>query len=254
MNPFQKTFVLTLCLTVFATAGKCTYAQEVNINFGKSIPLQKVISKTRAKDRPLIWINVNTAPDTWHVEKNILVCSGHPIGVMRSENQYENFILHIEWKHIEPGGNSGVFVWSNANPPEATRLPDGVEVQMLELDWVNLNKRDGITPPIAYVHGELFGVGGVKTIPDNPRGTRSKSIENRCKGKGEWNTYDVVCVDGTIKLSVNGKFVNGISQSSQKKGYLCLESEGAQIHFRNIRIVELPPGVTSAEQTAPQIH
>jgi len=58
---------------------------------------------------------------------------------------------------------------------------------MLELDWVNQNIRDGVTPPIAYVHGELFGVGGVETIPDNPRGTRSKSIENRCKGKGEWN-------------------------------------------------------------------
>jgi hypothetical protein len=47
-------------------------------------------------------------------------------------------------------------------------------------------------------------------------------------------------VDGTIKLSVNGKFVNGISQSSQKSGYICLESEGAEIHFRNIKIIELP--------------
>ena len=44
------------------------------------------------------------------------------------------------------------------------------EVQMLELDWVNQNIRDGVTPPIAYVHGELFGVGGVETIPDNPGG------------------------------------------------------------------------------------
>ena len=61
-------------------------------------------------------------------------------------------------------------------------------MQMLELDWVNQNIRDGVTPPIAYVHGELFGVGGVETIPDNPRGARSKSIENRCKGKGEWNS------------------------------------------------------------------
>ena len=58
----------------------------------------------------------------------------------------------------------------------------------------------------------------------------------RCKGKGEWNVYDVVCVDGVIKLAVNGKFVNGIRGSSQKKGYLCLESEGAEIHFRSIRI------------------
>lgn len=189
------------------------------------------------------WVNVNTDPDTWSVKKGLLVCKGHPIGVMRSEKQYENFILHIEWMHMEPGGNSGVFVWSNAKPLERNRLPDGVEVQMLELDWPKLNTRNGVVPPVAYVHGELFGVGGVQTAPDNPRGTRSKSIENRCLPRGVWNTYDVVAVDGTIKLSVNGKFVNGISRSTQKKGYLCLESEGAEIHFRNIRILELPPGV-----------
>jgi Domain of Unknown Function (DUF1080) len=195
------------------------------------------------------WVNVNTAEDTWKVRDGVLVCTGRPIGVMRSTRQYENFVLHIEWKHLEAGGNSGVFVWSDAEPDERSRLPNGVEVQMLELEWPNLNKRNGVTPPIAYVHGELFGVGGVKTTPDNPRGERSMSIENRAKGKGEWNTYDVVAVDGVIKLAVNGKFVNGISQSTKRKGYLCLESEGAEIHFRNIRIMELPAGVT-AEQVA----
>ena len=76
------------------------------------------------------------------------------------------------------------------------------------------------------------------------------SVELRCKGKGEWNTYDVVAVDGTVKLSINGKFVNSIRNSSVKKGYLCLESEGAEIHFRNIQIMELPPGVTTEEETA----
>src|SRR5881296_652836 len=87
------------------------------------------------------WVNVNTAEDTWRVKNGVLICSGHPIGVMRSEKPYENFVLHIEWMHIEPGGNSGVFVWSSAQPNPTTRLPDGVEVQMLELDWVKLNTR-----------------------------------------------------------------------------------------------------------------
>jgi hypothetical protein len=200
------------------------------------------------------WVNVNTAADTFRIKNGVLVCSGHPIGVMRTAKRYENFVLHIEWMHIEPGGNSGVFVWSGARPNPSTRLPDGIEVQMLELDWPKLNKQNGQTPPIAYVHGELFGVGGVKTVPDNPRGERSKSVENRCKGRGEWNTYDVVAVDGLLKLSVNGKFVNGISRSTQRKGYLCLESEGAEIHFRNIRILELPPGVTTPDQVAPEIE
>lgn len=198
------------------------------------------------------WVNINTAPDTWQFRDGLLVCSGKPIGVLCSEKQYENFVLHIEWMHMEPGGNSGVFVWSSGRPDPESRLPDGVEVQMLELDWPKLNTRNGVTPPIAYVHGELFGVGGVKTTPDNPRGTRSMSIENRALGRGQWNEYEVVAVDGVIKLSVNGKFVNGISRSTQKKGYFCLEAEGAEIHFRNIRVMELPPGVTTPEQTAPE--
>ena len=197
------------------------------------------------------WVNVNTDPDTWSVKDGVLICTGKPIGVMRTDRQYENFILHVEWMHMEPGGNSGTFIWSNAVPGERNRLPNGVEVQMLELDWVKLNTRDGKAPPMAYVSGELFGVGGVETVPDNPRRSRSKSLEYRCKGRGQWNTYQVVAVDGTVKLAINGKFVNGISKSSQKKGYICLESEGAEIHFRNIRIMELPPGVTSPEQIAP---
>lgn len=198
------------------------------------------------------WVNVNTAPDTWSVENGMLMCSGKPTGVMRTVKQYENFLLHVEWMHTEPGGNSGMFLWSGPNANPGTPFPDGVEVQMLELDWPKLNTRNGVVPPVAYVHGELFGVGKLKITPDNPRNVRSMSIENRAKGRGEWNTYDVVAIDGVIKLSVNGKYVNGISHATQKKGYICVESEGAKIYFRNIRIMELPPGVTSAEQTQPE--
>jgi hypothetical protein len=198
------------------------------------------------------WVNVNTAPDTWSVRDGLLVCRGKPIGVMRSEKQYENFILHVEWMHLEPGGNSGVFLWSDATPQARTRLPSGLEVQMLELEWPFLNPdKDGKPRPLAYVHGELFGAGGLEVVPDNPRGKRSMSFENRCLGKGQWNTYDVVAVDGIVKLSVNGKFVNGISKSSVRKGYLCLESEGAEIHFRNIKLLELPGGMATGEQVAP---
>lgn len=215
------------------------FTQEPLFTFGEEITFETVTHGDKIYGKPINWLQVNTEKNTWQINGNELVCSGQPIGVIRSEKKYENFILHIEWKHMEAGGNSGTFVWSDAVPGE-NRLPNGVEVQMLELDWVNLNLRNGEKPPVAYVHGELFGVGGVEIVPDNPRGKRSKSIENRCKGKGEWNTYEVVCIDGTIKLSVNGKFVNGISNSSKKVGFICLESEGAEIHFRNIKIIELP--------------
>src|SRR5690348_11694615 len=95
----------------------------------KDLPVPEFHSLFNGKDLTG-WVNVNTAKDTWRVKDGVLICSGHPIGVMRSVKQYENFVLHIEWMHIEPGGNSGVFAWSSARPDAGTRLPDGVEIQM----------------------------------------------------------------------------------------------------------------------------
>jgi Domain of Unknown Function (DUF1080) len=201
------------------------------------------------------WIDVNTSPQTWSVnDQGLLVCKGQPIGVMRSNRMYENFILIIEWRHMEAGGNSGVFLWSDARPAEHNRLPMGMEVQMLELEWPFIHAQNGVPRPIAYVHGELFGAGGMKAIPDNPRGTRSMSWENRCLPKGRWNRYVVVAVDGTVKLSVNGKFVNSIREAGFRKGYLCLESEGAEIHFRTIRIMELPGGLANETNTVKPVE
>ena len=44
------------------------------------------------------WIDVNTSPETWSVRDGMLICTGQPIGVMRSDRQYENFILDVEWR------------------------------------------------------------------------------------------------------------------------------------------------------------
>jgi hypothetical protein len=198
------------------------------------------------------FVDVNTSEGTWWVEDDILKCTGHPIGVMRTEKQYENFILDIEWRHMEPGGNSGVFVWADGTPHLDNPFPVGVEVQMLDTQWPEIHNR-----PVEYAHGHLFPVMGLEgTIPDNPSEVvpgRSYSLENRVRDTGEWNRYIVVCVDGTIKLSVNGKFVNGIRSTKRKKGYICPEAEGFEVHFRKIDIMELPGGVITSDQIAPAL-
>lgn len=196
--------------------------------------------------------DVNTSPETWKVKDGVLVCSGNPIGVMRTEKQYENFILDIEWKFIDEGGNSGCFIWADGTPYKDNPFPTGVEVQMLDPGWADITGR-----PIEYAHGHLFPVQGLEgTIPDNPSEVvkgRSYALENRVKPAGEWNRYIVLCIDGTIKLSVNGKFVNGMRSTQRKKGYICPEAEGAEIHFRKIDIMELPGGVLKSSQSAEQV-
>jgi len=50
---------------------------------------------------------------------------------------------------------------------------------------------------------------------------------------------------GHISLAVNGKVVSGGYDCNPRKGFICLESEGTPIDFRNLRINELP------EETSP---
>jgi hypothetical protein len=60
------------------------------------------------------------------------------------------------------------------------------------------------------------------------------------KEPGEWNHYRIVANNGSLRLHVNGREVSGGDEANYRKGYLGLESEGAPIEFRNIRIKELP--------------
>lgn len=196
------------------------------------------------------FVDINTSKKTWYVEDNILKCTGEPIGVIRTEKQYENFVLDIEWRHIEPGGNSGVFILADGTPYKDRPFPTGVEVQMVDPGIAEI--RDIVED---YAHGQLFPVSGLEgTTPDNPfeiSPSRSNPLEFRVNGAGEWNRYLIVCVDGVIKLSVNGRFVNGMRSENRKKGYICPESEGYEVHFRKIDIMELPGGILKSEQVAP---
>ena len=179
------------------------------------------------------WVPVNVAPDTFTVKDGLIVCTGVPTGVMRSEKMYENFIVELEWRHLRPGGNSGFFVWADAITSKGVPFTRAVENQILDGKG-----GDGFT-----TQGDVFPIHGATMTPGNPGKWKGRSYptEERTKPSPEWNHYRIECNNGAISLAVNGKVVTTGRDVSVRKGYLCLESEGGLIHFRNIRIKELPP-------------
>ena len=78
------------------------------------------------------WVNVNCAPETWTVHEGMIHCDGVPTGAMRTEKQYENFILELEWRHLKPAGNSGVFIWAGPMPALGQPFLRAIEVQVLD--------------------------------------------------------------------------------------------------------------------------
>lgn len=189
------------------------------------------------------WMPVNTAPSTWSIKDNMLVCSGKPIGELRTERMYQNFIMEVEWRHMKPKGNAGIFVWADDITARGQPFHRGVEVQVLENAYGNTR---GYT-----THGDIFPIHGATMTPVNGRGgSRAFPVENRSLPSPDWNHYRIVCNDGTISLAVNGKVVTKGKDANPRKGYICIESEGGIVHYRNIRIKELPSTPIKSEQIA----
>ena len=193
------------------------------------------------------WVNANCAPETWSVTNGMIHCTGHPTGAMRTDRQYENFILEVEWRHLTSGGNSGVFIWGTPIAAPGVPFLRGIEVQVLDHGFNIPGKNQWYT-----THGDVFPIHGAKMKPfGRHNGDRSFPSEERSKGFPEWNHYRIVCTNGTIRLSVNGKEVSGGEDCNYRKGFLALESEGAPVEFRNIRIKELPSNNPAPELCAP---
>ena len=194
------------------------------------------------------FVPVNGAPGTWTWKDGLLTCSGQPIGVMRTQQRYTNFEYVLEWRHLKAAGNSGTFVWVPDDVLVDLKpgvLPNsGIEVQILDHGYTQAyEKSSGKKADWFTTNGDVFPVGKAKLkpfAPLSPNGSRSFPRKNLSKGFGEWNHYYVRAVNGEIRLWVNGEEVSGGSDAEPRTGYLCLESEGSPIEFKNIRIRELP--------------
>ncbi|MEO6434353.1 MAG: DUF1080 domain-containing protein, partial [Tepidisphaeraceae bacterium] len=198
------------------------------------------------------WVAINVAPDTFSARDGMIASTGFPTGIMRTERQYENFIIEFEWMHLKPKGNAGLFVWGAPMTAPGTPFARGIEVQVLDDAYVEAGARQR---GIYTGHGDIFSIHGATMKPDRPHPDgweRCLPRENRANPAGQWNHYRVEANDGVIKLAVNGKVVSGGTACSPRKGYLCLESEGSPALFKNIRIKELPSTNPKPDEIQPE--
>jgi len=209
---------------LFTCSGTTTKQQEAFVPLFNGVDLNN-------------WVNVNCAPETWTVRDQMIICSGIPRGVLRTEKQYENYILELEWCHMEEGGNAGLFVHSDALPAPGKPFTRSIECQIMDGN-----------------HGDVFAIHGATLAPDNPNFERARMRSypryEMANPAGEWNHYRLESRDGMLTLAVNGKIVTRAFHLNPRKGYICLESEGSEIYFRNIRIKELPSTNPPPELTA----
>jgi hypothetical protein len=161
---------------------------------------------------------------TWSVRNDVIYCTGKPNGYLRTEKQYADYHLHVEWRWPENPANSGVLL--HAAEPDNV-WPKTIECQLQAGNAGNpvLMNGTGIT-----VNGEKI------QNPSRQFVQITKKEQSSEKPQGQWNSYDIYCQGDSIRCYVNDVLQNEGTAVTQSTGWICLQSEGGQIEFRNIYI------------------
>lgn len=182
------------------------------------------VSLMPVKDVTEQWIIEGTPPESWAVKDGMIWCAGKPNGFLRSKKSYKNYIFRAEWRFRKEGWqqrksddwpNAGFFIHSG---PTNNTWPISFEVQGHYGEA-----------------GSLFGVRGGKIM-----GAKRGPIVKDRVPFGDWDRYEITSQDGRVTVVLNGKLVNEGYGAEPAQGNICLQSEGWEVHYRNISIKELP--------------
>lgn len=218
---------MTRFLTVILLAGalcRLSAAEPIPLFNGKDLTGWKHYlwdSKAKAED--------TTTPMSavWSVKDGILICQGRPTGYIRTEKEYENYRLEVEWRWPAgtTGGNNGVLVHTTT-PNALGQWPKSIEVQLA---------KDNA--------GDFWVIGTTLEVTDVEKRRQGRRHLNLTDGSekpvGEWNKMVIEAVGDEIKVWVNGDFVNHATNVSQTRGAISLQSEGAAAEFKSVVLTPL---------------
>ncbi len=162
----------------------------------------------------------------WSVRDGVVYCTGKPNGYMRTQAVYENYKLHLEWRWPAEPTNSGVLLHASG---EDKLWPMCIESQLMA----------GNAGDLVLMSGAGITVDGEDKQDPSRFVIIKKKEQSSEMTPGQWNIYQIYCEGDMIRCYVNGVLQNEGTGATVTSGWICLQSEGGPIEFRNIYIESL---------------
>jgi len=208
MNKYYSRLLFAGLLALLVLAG-CAPSGRISLFNGQDLSGWAFVLRDKGVDPATVW----------SVSDGVIHCTGEPYGYMRTEADYADYQLHVEWRWPGEAGNSGVFL--HMSEPD-TVWPRSIECQLM-----------------SGRAGDFVAFQDVR-FKELVKGRElSKKAESSEKPLGQWNSYDITCRGNTIRVLVNGVLQNEATETTVSSGKICLQSEGKPIEFRNIYIEPL---------------
>jgi hypothetical protein len=162
------------------------------------------------------------------VEDGVIHISGQEFGCLTTDKEFENYRVKLEFKW-------GKKKW----PPRENAVRDsGILLHCVGPDKVWTKSIECQIQE--HDCGDFHCVSGT-TIEVDGKVSKGRVVKKTDAEKptGEWNTIEVVCDGDKITNIVNGVVVNEATHASETKGRILLQSEGAEVYYRNIELQPL---------------
>ncbi|MEP6677570.1 MAG: DUF1080 domain-containing protein [Ferruginibacter sp.] len=180
-------------------------------------------------------IGKNTDPENnFRIEDGALHVIGKNLGYVITDSGFRNYDFKVDFKF-------GDKRW----PPRDTAKRDGgvcYNIPMNEPDsiWpksIEFQIQQGDVGDFWLLGFSTIKVNGIQNVPANH--TRMIKQRDAEKPTGEWNTLELISYNGKCIQIVNGVIVNVGEEASVKSGRILLQSEYAEIYYRNVKIRKL---------------
>jgi len=165
-------------------------------------------------------------------EEGDLEATGECHGYIATNETFGDFYLSLEYRW-----GAKRYEYARSEPANAGVLyrmsgPDKIWPRALECQLQNTNVGD-----FWLIDSTSVKIDGIRTTPKNFQNV-TKRLDNE-HPVGEWNKIEVIARGGYLLHIVNGAIVNEATEASEQVGKIILQSEGTEIHYRDVKIKNL---------------
>lgn len=144
------------------------------------------------------------------------------VGWLRSVDTFADYTLTIEFRFLEKGSNSGIFVRTGpTSKDDESGWPDiGYQVQCMD------------TLEGTYPLATMIPYGA----PPFDHESDLDALRKAYKPVGEWHTYEITCSEEEMSISLNGSLITTCTSIKNLSGHIGIQCEPGLLEFRKIEV------------------
>jgi len=144
-------------------------------------------------------------------------------GWLRSAETFGDFTLTMEFRFMEAGANSGIFVRTGpTSNDDANGWPNnGYQIQC----WDTLEGAAPLATMIPY------------GAPEFQHHSDREALARAYRPHGEWQTFTITCEGETMAISLNGELITTCTSIKNLTGHIGIQAERGLLEFRRIDVL-----------------